>query len=482
MKKYVCLGVILLFILITQFLHAQEIHQSSDLYDKTIQFFSFKEKSVRVAITGIVLMGCGCGLMGGFVVTRKLSLFGDTLSHAVLPGVAVGFIWSQSKNSVGIIIGAMIAGFIGVFLISLIRKTTRIHLDSALGLVLSGLYAIGICLLTRIQKLDYGNQSGIDHYLFGQIAGLSSADTMIIGLSTILTALFILILYKEMLITGFDQAFASSIGLPIDLLQYILWTLLAFTVITSLQIVGIILVSALLIIPAATSSLITQRMGSLLICSALFGIIAGLSGCYLSFLGNHLPTGPLIVLSSTSIFLFVLFLNPKNGVLFEKLNFMKNKQKVLIENTLKAIYQELEKKDFTQDQISLNELAKRRRRSVAEVQKETDILVKKEYIHIFKKKSPKLPGESTICLTPSGWSEACRIVRNHRLWELYLTNQAQYAPDHVHEDAEKIEHILGNETVRQIEKILSHPRKDPHGKLIPSQFDTDRGYINLNSK
>jgi manganese/zinc/iron transport system permease protein len=127
-------------------------------------------------------------------------------------------------------------------------------------------------------------------------------------------------------------------------------------------------------------------------------------------------------------------------------------------------------------------LARRRRRSVAEAQKETDGLVKKEYIHIFKKKSPTLPGESNICLTPSGWSEACRIVRNHRLWELYLTNQAQYAPDHVHEDAEKIEHILGDETVRQIEKILSNPRKDPHGKLIPSQLDIDRGYINLNSK
>jgi len=422
-------------------------------------------------------MGMGCGLMGGFVVTRKLSLFGDTLSHAVLPGVAVGFIFSQSKNSFSILMGAMIAGFLGVFLISLIKKTTKVRLDSALGLVLSGFYAVGICLLTRIQKMDFGNQSGIDRYLFGQITGLSTADVLGMGISCILILLLTFLLYKEMLVTGFDPGFARSVGIPVDLLQYILWMLLAFSVITSLQVVGVILVSALLIIPAATASIITQRMKSLLFWSAGLGILAGIVGTYLSFLGNRLPTGPLIVLTSTSFFIITLFLHFKNGLLFKWIRSRGKEQKIAIENTLKAIYQELENHNFSEDTITLGNLAKRRRVNMPEAHNEVKNLVKKNLAFLLLKKNQTLPNEDILSLTPEGWSEACRIVRNHRLWELYLTNEVHYAPDHVHEDAEKIEHILGDTTVRKIERILSNPRRDPHGKLIPSQQDIEQGFI-----
>ena len=112
-----------------------------------------------------------------------------------------------------------------------------------------------------------------------------------------------------------------------------------------------------------------------------------------------------------------------------------------------------------------------------EANKEAKNLVRKQFAFLLKKENIALPNEDTLSLTPDGWGEACRIVRNHRLWELYLTNEVQYAPDHVHEDAEKIEHILGDVTVRKIERILSNPRMDPHGKLIPSQQDIEKGYI-----
>ena len=112
-----------------------------------------------------------------------------------------------------------------------------------------------------------------------------------------------------------------------------------------------------------------------------------------------------------------------------------------------------------------------------EANKEAKNLVRKQFAFLLKKENIALPNEDTLSSTPDGWGEACRIVRNHRLWELYLTNEVQYAPDHVHEDAEKIEHILGDVTVRKIERILSNPRMDPHGKLIPSQQDIEKGYI-----
>ena len=153
-------------------------------------------------------------------------------------------------------------------------------------------------------------------------------------------------------------------------------------------------------------------------------------------------------------------------------------RKIALENTLKAVYQELEWNNFSQDTVTLGNLAKRRRISMPEMHhRRLFIWLKKTLPSFCPSKTQTLPSENTLSLSPTGWSEACRIVRNHRLWELYLTNEVQYAADHVHEDAEKIEHVLGDETVRKIERILSNPRTDPHGKLIPSQQDIEQGYI-----
>lgn len=453
--------------------------QGDSLLERSHRFLSLSDKSVRMVLLGAILMGLNCGTMGSLIVTRRLSLFGDTLSHAVLPGVAMGFLWSQSKDSWAILAGATVAGFLGVALISLLKKTSHISQDSALGLVLSGFYALGICMLTRIQKMEFGNQSGIDKYLFGQVVGLSSSDLWTMAFSFLLILMLSVLLYKELLVAGFDSEFARSIGLPVDFLQYALWLLLAFAVITSLQVVGVVLVSALLIIPAATASLITDKMKTMLIWSALLGCAAGAIGAFLSFLGNQLPTGPLIVLVSTAFFLSTLFLHPQNGLFFKWLAARNRNQRIALENTLKAVYQELESIDFQKDIISVGQLAKRRRTSMPQAHREVKALFAKQYATLHSAKGEKsAPLKPTmLSLTPKGWGKACRIVRNHRLWELYLTNEARYAPDHVHDDAEKIEHVLGEETVRRIERILANPRKDPHGKLIPSQQDIDRGFI-----
>jgi len=453
--------------------------QGDTTLERIYRFLTLTDESVRMVLLGTILMGLSCGIMGGLIVTRRLSLFGDTLSHAVLPGVAVGFLWSQSKDSWAILAGATVAGFLGVALISLLRKTSCIRQDSALGLVLSGFYALGICMLTRIQKMEFGNQSGIDKYLFGQVVGLSSSDLWTMAFSFILILTLSILLYKELLVAGFDSEYARSIGLPVDLLQYLLWLLLAFAVITSLQVVGVVLVSALLIIPAATASLITDKMRAILIWSALLGCAAGATGAFLSFLGNQLPTGPIIVLVSATFFLSALFFHPQNGLLFKWFSSRDRNQRILLENTLKAVYQELESINFQKETISVSQLAKRRRIGMPQAHREVNALVAKQHatLHSAEGETAAPPRPTLLSLTPKGWGAACRIVRNHRLWELYLTNEARYAPDHVHDDAEKIEHVLGEETVRRIERILSNPRKDPHGKLIPSQQDIDRGFI-----
>jgi manganese/zinc/iron transport system permease protein len=470
-----------IMILIPQVLFAEQIRgaESMKFFDRATRFFEMRDHSVRVVALGSILIGLSCGMIGSYVVTRRLSLFGDTLSHAVLPGIAMGFLWAESKNNLALLIGASFAGFLGVACISFLQKFTKIRQDSALGIVLSGFYAVGICMLTRIQKMDYGNQSGLDSYLFGQVSALSANDLLGICVSLLLIALFITLNYKELLISGFDPEYARSVRLPGDALQYLLWGLLAFCVISSLQVIGVILASALLIIPAASASLLAKRMSSYLWIAATLGAISGFGGAFLSFLGERLPTGPLIVLIASFLFLLILIFRPHDGVLVNWIKSRWQSHRIAMENTLKAIYQVIESHNFSETSIRMDELMQRRNLGSGGCLKEVNRLTRSGYAtsSLDQNLSTGLLPEKRVSLTPKGWEYACRIVRNHRLWELYLTNEARYAPDHVHEDAEKIEHVLGEETVRQLERILSNPRQDPHGKLIPSLVDIERGWL-----
>ena len=189
-KLFLILGSIWLA---TVFLQAEQIvtQDKIDLVDRAQRFLLLKDESVQIVVFGSVLMGMSCGLIGSYVVTRKLSLFGDTLSHAVLPGIAVGFIWSGEKNNISLLVGATIAGLLGISCLSILRKFTKVQDDSSLGIVLSAFYAVGICLLTRIQKVGYSDQSGLDSFMFGQASALSSDD--LIGIIIVLLLILSLI-------------------------------------------------------------------------------------------------------------------------------------------------------------------------------------------------------------------------------------------------------------------------------------------------
>ena len=459
--------------------HAARIGDITELdwKEQTIRFLSLRDTTVRNAALGAVFMGISCGLFGGYVVARRMSLFGDTLSHAVLPGVALGFLWSHSKDPFVILIGATIAGLLGTMVVAWIGKTTRVKEDSALGLVLSGFYALGICLLTVIQKMNFGNQSGIDKFLFGQAAALSPEDVHLMGIVALGALALVILFRKELLVTSFDEGFARSVGIPVELVRYLLLLGLTFAVVTSLQAVGVVLVSALLITPAASAYLLTDRMNNLLVLSVLFGVLSSIVGVFGSFLQSNLPTGPFIVLACSLIFATAFLFGSRHGLAARWLRRRNRVRQVRLENTMKAVYQVLEQGEFTKQSITVGELADRRRINVAEASREAEDLVSSRHATLtFVDDLPRLSQNGFLTLTPEGWERACQIVRNHRLWELYLTNEARYEPDHVHDDAEKIEHVLGEDVVRQLERILENPRHDPHGKLIPSLEDIQTGF------
>ncbi|MFP6887947.1 MAG: metal ABC transporter permease, partial [Opitutales bacterium] len=316
-----------------------------DLGEQIFRFLSMRDAAVRNAVLGSIFMGVSCGLFGGYVVARRLALFGDTLSHAVLPGVALGFLWSRSKDPVVILFGATVAGLLGTVVVSWIRKTTRVKEDSALGLVLAGFYAVGICILTVIQKMDFGNQSGIDKFLFGQAAALSAEDVRLMGMVAVGALLMVTFFRKELLVTSFDEGFARSVGVPVEFIRYVLLVGLTFAVVTSLQAVGVVLVSALLITPAATAYLLTDRMGILLFLSASFGVAAGLLGSFGSFLGSNMPTGPFMVLACSFFFGIAFFFGPRHGLVARWMQRRTRIRQVGLENSMKATYQVLEALD-----------------------------------------------------------------------------------------------------------------------------------------
>lgn len=440
----------------------------TDIVGQAVRFFTFQDPSVRYALIGSMLLGISCGLLGSFIVVRKMALVGDALSHAVLPGVALGFLWNMTKDPIAIFVGATLAGLLGAAMVTLIKQTTKLKEDAALGLVLASFFAVGICLLTMIQRLPTGNKSGINNFLFGQAAAMSVNDVRLMAVVTAGAIAAIWIFYKEFLVTSFDATFARVAGFPAQLIHYALMLLLAFAVVIALQAVGVVLVSAMLITPAAAAYLLTDRMSRMLWLAALFGMLAGAAGAFFSFLGPNLPTGPFMVLGATCVFALAFLFGPKHGVMVRWWRQRSRAQRVQRENTLKSIYHVLESREFQGESVSLRELGERRRETIEDVKRQSTELRRHGLASLHEE-------GNLILLTPAGWQLACAIVRNHRLWEVYLTNAAQIAADHVHEDAEKIEHVLGEETVRQLEKILAGITKDPHGKPIPTLADIGRG-------
>lgn len=281
---------------------------------QAIRFLSLQDPTIRIALLGAILLGIGCGLLGSFMVVRQKALFGDTLSHAVLPGVVIGFLWNMEKDPMNLFIGATLSGFIGLYVITVLKKTTLLKEDSLMGLVLTGFYALGICLLTMVQNIPTGHQSGLDKFLFGQASSLSWGDIKLMSIVTGLSIVTVGLFYKELLVNSFDVEFAHSTGLNKYFINDILMVLVTATIVISIKAVGIVLVSAMLIIPAATAVLLTNRLNKVIFLAIGIGLISAILGAFISFIAHNLPTGPFMVISGSVIFITAFLFAPEKGL------------------------------------------------------------------------------------------------------------------------------------------------------------------------
>jgi manganese/zinc/iron transport system permease protein len=430
------------------------------VWEQALRFLRLEDTTVRMALGGSVLLGITCGLLGAFLIVRRLALVGDVLSHAVLPGVAAGFLWNVSKDPVAIFVGATVAGLLGTAVVNWITHTTKLKEDTAMALVLAVFFGFGLVLMGIIQQLPDANKSGIDKTFFGQAAALSGSDVKFMGGVAAATILLLSVFYKELLVTSFDVVFARTIGIRVAWVHYAFMFLLSAAVVVALQAVGVVLVSAMLITPAATAYLLTNRMHKMVVLSAVIGVTAGATGAFLSFLGSNLPTGPCMVIAASSLFGAALLFSPLHGVVPRWARRAVRVRRARRENMLKAIYQIGESEAPQRDVVSTQEVATHRRSASTQVAQEVDVLAADGLV-VFEQ------DRSKFRLTTEGRRQAETVVRNHRLWELYLTERANFRADHVHEDAEEIEHVLGEETVRLLERRLGYPERDPHGRTIP---------------
>ncbi|OZH55738.1 membrane protein [Hydrocoleum sp. CS-953] len=264
--------------------------------------YSFMQRSLLVA----VIVGIICAVVGSYLMVQRLALLGDAISHSVLPGLAIAF-WIGAN----IFVGAFIAGIISTILINLIRTRSPIKEDAAMGIVFSAFFALGITLITVIQK---DNKIDLNHFLFGNILGVTVGDVRDTLISAVVVLLVVILLYKELFFYTFDPLGAQAVGLPVNLLNLGLMMLIGLTIVASLKAVGVVLVLSLLITPASTAYLLVKRLHQVMILGVGIGILSSISGMYISYFYN-LPSGPAIVLVSFGLFILAFLFSPTQGIL-----------------------------------------------------------------------------------------------------------------------------------------------------------------------
>lgn len=408
--------------------------------------------NTRLVVLATTLLGIGAGLTGAFLLLRKRSLMGDVLSHATLPGIGIAFALGTTLlgggKSLGILLaGATLSGLAGVAVMLGIIRSTRLRDDVAMGFVLSVFFGAGTAILRMVQDLP--DSAGLESFIYGKTASMVSGDFAIIATVSTLAGVAVILLLKELTLLCFDEHFAASEGWPVLLLDGILLALVTAVTVVGLQAVGLILVIAFLIIPAAAARFWTERLPVMLFLSALIGGISGWLGASVSALMADLPAGALIVLTAAAIFLFSMFFGTARGVLPRYRDHRRLQRRMGRQHLLRAAYEILEARGRPPVNAPIPRSALLEHRSWTPRQLAGLLARARAEDHL-----ENGTDSATIHLSESGFGEAARITRNHRLWELYLIRHADIAPSHVDRDADMVEHILGSELVRALEAEL----------------------------
>jgi manganese/zinc/iron transport system permease protein len=294
--------------------------------------------TLRTVALGAATLGIVSGALGTFAVLRRQSLLGDAISHAALPGIALAFLLTGSKAPLVLILGAAVAGWLGTLAVMSVISQTRVKDDAALGIILSVFFGFGLVLLTFIQRLPTASQAGLDKFLFGQAAALLMQDVITMATLGAVSLLLMAVFWKEFKLLSFDPEFGASQGFPMRLLDILLTTLLVIAIVIGLQTVGVVLMSAMIVAPAAAARQWTDRLSTMVVLSAGFGALAGVGGALISSSGSQLPTGPIIVLCISAIVVLSLLFAANRGLVWRWLQIRRNRRQLNTQAVLVDLY------------------------------------------------------------------------------------------------------------------------------------------------
>ncbi|MDE0986052.1 MAG: metal ABC transporter permease [Schleiferiaceae bacterium] len=408
-------------------------------------------------VVGTTLLASSSAVVGTFSYLKGQSLVGDAIAHALLPGVVLAFMLGDGKNPAYLILGALVSGLIAHYGIAFIQNRTKLKSDTAVSLVLSTFFGFGIMLMSVVQQRGQGQQAGLERYLLGKAAAITMLDVYTFSALALLLLLGVALFYKGFQLMTFNEDFAHAIGLPVGLIRVTFTVLTVLAVTIGIQTVGVVLMAALLITPAAAARAWTKSLPQMIVLAAVFSAISAILGTLISSAITKMPTGPWIVIILGLIGFTSLFIAPEKGWLFKRKRALENRSKINRENIMKLMYRQEEKRGLG------NKLTGPQILSIRAMREDALRVGLKD----LKKRLWIIEHIDGFSLTDLGRVEGRRVVRLHRLWELYLTERLGMAPDHIHPQAETMEHVITPEIEALLIKELGMPERDPHKSLIP---------------
>lgn len=406
----------------------------------------------KVLIAG-TLVSIVCGVIGCFIVLRRMAFLGDALSHAMLAGVTAGYLLmkrltGQEAHAPAMLVGSILAALVTVLMIGFISKVSRIKEDAAIGIMYTGIFAIGGMLASL-----YSDEIHIDlvHFVTGNVLVVQDGDLWLMAIVAVIVISVVLLFFRQLQLTSFDPVMAASIGIPVVLVDYLLTTCTALVVVSGVTIVGVILVVGMLVIPASTAYLLCDRLSRMLVVSALFGASSFHLGYWLSEAINVAP-GSAIVVAGVAQFLVVLAIAPRYGLIADWLRRQQMVPQPLVEDILGVLLRdEAQSTSLSQIVRAVGPGARRTRQAVMSLEKQGLVDVEADRVQ----------------LTSAGHKEGLRLMRAHRLWEAYLAHVGTPSAK-LHDIAHHLEHVNDEAAVDYLDDKLGHPLRDPHGAEIPS--------------
>lgn len=417
-----------------------------------------------IAVGAIV--NSACAILGCYLVLRKLSLLGDAISHAVLPGIVVAYLFAGRSSFIALFAGAMLTGVVATFLIETMRRYGGVSEDSGMGVVFTALFSIGVLLMSR-----YAHTVDLDVscVLMGQIESVPIDLIEIAGYSvprvlpTMLAALglvvaFVALLWKELKLSSFDPALATALGFSASLLYYLLTALTAVVSVAAFEAVGSVLAVTMLVVPPATANLLTDRLERMF----LWSIAIAAASSFFGFLGAaywNVSASGMMAVAAGGMFGSAVFLAPRYGVLRRAWDSWSLSVRIAAEDLTATLFRQ-EESATTGASVGIprGELLKRAGKARA---------ARRALRRLVAEGSVRVDEGDRVLLTAAGRAAAESLVRTHRLWEAYLVENFRLPLDHLHEPAERIEHFIGPELQQRLAESLPNPGVDPHGREIP---------------